>query len=148
GWEQAQARLFAAGNREQKPISQIARLPTGSPAPSGLLLEAQGELARIGVVEQHPGALVEHVGIDAFGLEQRDAAFPIGAFGLERVKLGAEFRDLLVEILLRTQSAVAGVSIDAEIADHQRGDGVKRERVEDGAEPLPGYHGATLPAQR
>src|SRR5262249_575620 len=148
GWEQAQARLFAAGNREQKPISQIARLPTSGPAPSGLLLEAQGELARIGVVEQHSGALVEHVRIDAFGLEQRDAAFPIGAFALKPFNLAAELRDLLVEILLRAQPAAAGIGIDAEIADHQRDDGVKRERVEDGAEPLAGHHGATLPAPR
>ncbi len=57
-------------------------------------------------------------------------------------------RNLLVEILLRAQPAIAGIGIDAEIADHQRGDGVKRERVEDGAEPLPGHHGATLPALR
>jgi hypothetical protein len=31
------------------------------------LLEPQGQIARIGVVEQHAGALVEHVGIDALG---------------------------------------------------------------------------------
>src|SRR5262245_37190303 len=112
------------------------------------LLEPQGEVARIGVVEKHPGALVEHVGIDAFGLEQQDAALPIGPFALERGKLGTEFRDLLVEVLLRAKPAVAGIGVDAEIADYQRGDGVKRERVEDGAEPLAGHHAATMPVQR
>src|SRR5262249_16085100 len=109
------------------------------------LLEAQRELAGIGVVEQHPGALVEHVGVDAFRPQQRYAAFPSGTLGFERLELGAEFHDLLIQILSRAQPAVAGISVEAEIADHQRRDRVERERVEDGAQPLPGHHSATMP---
>ena len=48
---------------------------------------------------QHPRALVEHIRIDALGLQEEHAALPARPFGLEVAELFAELRDLLVEIL-------------------------------------------------
>jgi hypothetical protein len=39
-------------------------------------LDQHRDVAWIGVVEKLPGALVEHVGVDAVGLEKRDAMLP------------------------------------------------------------------------
>src|SRR5262249_7213460 len=58
----ARTRLFAPANRYGKPVALIPRLLRSG------LLEAQRELARIGGVEQHPGTLIQHGGIDALGL--------------------------------------------------------------------------------
>src|SRR5262249_26538847 len=70
----------ALGSRKR-----FCKVPAGA-GRSGLLA-AQDQLARVGIIEQRPGALVEHVGIDALGLEQRHAAFPDAALGLERGEL-------------------------------------------------------------
>src|SRR5712691_2851160 len=75
------------------------------------LLEPQRQLAGVDVVEQRPGALVEHVGVEAVRFQQRDAPLPAGALGLERGELTAELRDLLVEVLLGAQPAVAGIGV-------------------------------------
>src|ERR1700722_1278458 len=45
------------------------------------------DVARIGIVEKLPGPLVEHVGVDAVGLQERDAALPARAFGLGGIQL-------------------------------------------------------------
>ena len=78
------------------------------------------------------------------GPQERDAPFPSPPFGSETGKFTAQLRNLLVEILLRPQPAIAGIGIDAEIADHQRRDGIERERIEERAEPFAGNHAATM----
>src|ERR1700730_474960 len=40
------------------------------------LLRQQDQLARIAIIEQHPGPLIQHVGVDAVGFEELDAALP------------------------------------------------------------------------
>ena len=84
------------------------------------LLDAEGQFTGIGIVEQHPGSLVEHVRIDAVSPQERNAALPGAPFGFEAGEFAAQLRNLLVEILLRPQPAIAGIGIDAEIADYQR----------------------------
>ena len=48
---------------------------------------------------------------------------------------------LLVEIGLRAQAMIAGEGIDGEIADEQRGKGIKPEHGQDGAATPVGDHG-------
>ena len=54
---------------------------------------------------------------------------PRSPFGSETRKLAAQLRDLLVKILLRPQTAIAGIGIDPEIADHQRRHGIEASAV-------------------
>ena len=58
------------------------------------------DIARIGIVEKLPGAFVEHVGVDAVGLQESDAVLPASAFGLGGVEFALEVGDPLVEVLL------------------------------------------------
>ena len=51
-----------------------------------------------------------------------------GALLLELVKLLAQRGKLLVEVLLGPQPVIAGVGVDAEIADHQRAADIEAER--------------------
>ena len=85
------------------------------------------DIARIGIVEKLPGAFVEHVGVEAVGLQESDAALPARAFGLGGVEFALEVGDPLVEVLLGQDAAIAGVGVDAEIADEQRGQGIEAE---------------------
>jgi hypothetical protein len=50
-------------------------------------------------------------------------------------------RHLLVEIGLRAQAVIPGEGVDAEIADEQRGEGVKPERGQNRAAAAVGDHG-------
>src|SRR6478609_8537956 len=52
-----------------------------------------------------------------------------------------------VEIGLRAQAVRAGKGVDAEIADEQRGEGVKAERGEDSAAAVVGDHAVILPTR-
>ena len=45
-------------------------------------------------------------------------------------KFGGQFGDLLLKLLLGTQTVIAGESVDGEIADEESRDGVKPERGE------------------
>ena len=72
----------------------------------------------------------------------------VRVLGLERGKLAGQLGDLLVEVLLRLEPVVAGIGVDAEIADHQRRDRVERERGENGAEPLARDHAGTCRGRR
>jgi hypothetical protein len=74
-------------------------------------LKAQGQFTRIGVVEQCSGTLVQHVGIDAARPQKQDAAFPGGALGSETGKFIVQLCDLLFKVLLRPQTAIAGVGV-------------------------------------
>ena len=53
---------------------------------SGFLLD-QDQVARVDIVEQRARPLVEHVGIEPLGLEQRDPALPQVALGVGLVEL-------------------------------------------------------------
>ena len=98
-----------------------ARRPSGT-------LEHLRQIARVEVIEHDPRALIERVGIDALGFEQLDPALPFGALLLELVELFTQRNKLLVEVLLGPQPVIAGVGVDAEIADHQRTADIKTER--------------------
>src|SRR6266545_314524 len=80
-------------------------------------LEHQRQVTGVHIVEQRTGALVEHVGVEAFGLEQRDAPLPNRPLGLEGRKLDRELCDLLVEIVPGLEPVIAGIGVDPEIAD-------------------------------
>ena len=80
----------------------------------------------------------------ASDFKQRDAARPLRVFELEPRQIGIERRHLPVDIFLGLEPAVAAIGVDAEIADQKRRQHVKRERVEDRAEPFAGDHAATM----
>ena len=91
-------------------------------------------------MEERPGTLVDHIGIDAFGPQKRDTAFPVGALRSERAKLDAQKSDLLVKFLLGPEAMVARVRVDGEITDHHRSDDVEREGFEGSARPVADHH--------
>ena len=93
------------------------------------------DIARIGIVEELPGALVEHVGVDAVGSQKRDAVLPAYALGARGVELAREVGNARLEVLLRHDSVITGVGIEAEIADEERGERIEAERGEKGANP-------------
>src|ERR1700730_13649623 len=111
-------------------------------------LEHEREVAGIGVIEQQARALVEQVGIDIVGFQQRDPPLPNRALGLDGIELQGQLRDILVEIPLGDQSVFARIGIDPEIADEQRRDRVERECVEEAAEPSARDHGTKVMARR
>ena len=100
------------------------------------------DIARIGIVEKLPGAFVEHVGVEAVGLQESDAALPSRAFGLGGVEFALEVGDPLVEVLLGQDAAIAGVGVGAKIADEQRGQGIEAECSQERANPWANDHGA------
>ena len=100
------------------------------------------DIARIGIVEKLPGALVEHVGVDAVGLQKRDAALPARALGPGGVEFALEVGDPLVEVLLGQDAAIAGGGVEAEIADEQRGQGIEAEGSQESANSRANDHGA------
>src|SRR5262249_52640762 len=111
-------RRGAAASSAENPAQNSVFGPDGD-AGSGpsLPLEQEGEVAGIRIVQERAGALVEDVGVEAFGPEQRYAPLPIGALGLQRRKLGREPGDLLVEVVLGLEPVIAGIGVDAKIAD-------------------------------
>ena len=110
--------------------------------------EHHGQVVRIGVVEQRARPLVEHVGIDAVRLEERDAALPTLALGLGKFELMRQIGDLMVETLPRLEAVVARISIEPEIADEQRRQDVEAERNQKRTNPRPNDHAAFLPSGR
>ena len=74
------------------------------------------------------------------GLQQFDPVLPLGALLLETAKFVGQRSELLVEVLLRAQAMVAGVGVDAEIADHQRAADIEAERGQNSAKLSPGDH--------
>src|SRR5581483_2639632 len=97
-------------------------------------VEQQSNVARVAVVEERPGTLVQHVRIDLVGAQKGDAALPGRVLELEARQLDIHLGDLAVEILLRAQSVVAGKRVDAEITDVQ---GCKRIQAQCGQNRTP-----------
>src|ERR1700755_3060612 len=67
------------------------------------------QIMRIDIVELEPRLLVQHVGVDPVGAQQRNALFALGALLLEPRKLRGQRDDLLVELLLRVEAVAAGI---------------------------------------
>ena len=78
------------------------------------------------IVEQRAGALVEQVGVEALGLEQRDPPLPDRPLRPNRRELPGKLGDLLVDVLPGIEAVVAGEGVDPEIADQQRGGKIGR----------------------
>src|SRR5436305_11786260 len=74
------------------------------------------QIAGVGVVELIADTLVQHVGVDAVGSQQRDALLALRAFLLQPRQLGSQRDDFLIELLPGVQSVFAGIGVDAEIA--------------------------------
>jgi hypothetical protein len=96
------------------------------------------------IIEQSPGAFIEHVGIELVRFQQRDPPLPLSALELEAIEFARKRHHLLVNVLLGLEAAVAAVGIDAEIADQKPRHDVKAERGKDRAETLAGYHPANM----
>ena len=79
--------------------------------------------------------------------KQIDPALPDRALGFQPHQFGLHGGELLVEIGLRAQAVRAGKGVDAEIADEQRGEGVKPERGQDSAAAVVGDHAVILPTR-
>ena len=63
-------------------------------------------LCRVDIFKQRTRALVEHVGVEALGLEQRHAALPDGTVSLEHVRLDGE-------LLREPRAGVSGAKVTA-----------------------------------
>src|SRR5262249_26720305 len=82
-------------------------------------LELQRQVVRVHVVKERPRALVEQVGIEAFGLQQRDPPLPDRPLCLDRRKLRRKLSDLLVDGLPGVEAVIAGEGVHAEVAEQQ-----------------------------
>ena len=78
------------------------------------------------------------------GLEQLDPVLPLGAFLLEASELVGQRGELLIEVLLGPQPVVAGVGVDAEIADDQGAPDIEAERGQEGSQLSPGDHAGKM----
>src|SRR5262245_37545282 len=104
-------------------------------------LELQRQVVRVRLGKERPRALVEQVGIEAFGLQQRDPPLPDRPFRLDRRKLRRKLANLLVDVLPGVEAMIAGEGVDPEIADQQRRRGIEAERRENRSKPPAGDHG-------
>src|SRR5215471_12271827 len=104
------------------------------------------DVARIRVIEEGARPLINHVGIKTVGFEQRHAPLPLIVFGFGLVKLSRQFRDLAIEVFLRLEAAIAGIGVDAEIADQQRRHYVETERRQKRSELWACDHDAMMDA--
>src|SRR4029077_16086927 len=109
--------------------------------------EHQSEVVWRHVIEQRAGLLVEHVGIELAGPQQRHAALPLGALALEVVEIGGQRDDLLVEVFLGLEPVIAAIGVDAEIADQERGHDIEAERGQDGTQAFTRDHPHTMSAR-
>src|SRR6478752_3638641 len=103
-----------------------------------LFLQREREIARMQVVEHGASALIEHVGIEIVGTQERDLALQVEPLGARTLDLAREARLLLREVLLRLQPMRARVGRKAEVADDERRDGIEAERGQDGAQARAG----------
>jgi hypothetical protein len=74
------------------------------------------QIVRIDVIELIARTLVEQVGVDPVGSQQRDPLLALGPLLLQPRQFGGQRDDLLIELLPRIQPILAGIGIDAEIA--------------------------------
>ena len=79
----------------------------------------EGQVVGIDKIKQRPGPLVQHVGIEASGLQQRDPPLPPGSFGPQGRKFSLEFGNPPVDILPRPQSIRTCIGIGPEIPDQK-----------------------------
>src|SRR5262249_32795064 len=100
------------------------------------------DLVRVEVVENLSRTLVQHVRIDAVGLEKRDPSFPPRPLRLDPLDLACQVGDLLVEFLARVDAIFSRVGVDAEIAYEQRRHGIKAERRQKRTYPRTNNHRA------
>ncbi len=105
---------------------------------------AQRQVTAVDIVEQCPRPLVQHVRIEASRAEQANPPLPQNALGLRCVAFLDQFRDLQIEALPRVQPAVAGIGIDAEIADEAGCSEIETEHGEDRSQPPAGDHARTM----
>src|SRR6266567_2837028 len=98
------------------------------------------EIMRVGIVELKPRPLVQHVGIDLLGAQQRHALLIPGALALELRQLARQRDDLLVEFLAGVETVFAGIGVDAEIADDGRRHRIEGETSQDRFQARAGDH--------
>src|SRR5215472_12186152 len=99
------------------------------------------QIVRVGIVKLKPRTLVQHVGIDPVRTQQRHPLLALGALFLQARKLRGERDDLLVEFLPRVEPVLAGIGVDAEIADHRRRHRIEGKAGQDRFESGTGDHG-------
>ena len=57
------------------------------------------QIVRVGVIELVARALIEQVGVDPVGAQQRDPLFALGALLLQPLQFGGQRDDFLIELL-------------------------------------------------
>jgi len=67
---------------------------------------------RVGIIELIARALIEHVGIDPVGPQQRHALLSPGTLPLQSRELAGQRNDLLIEFLPRIQAVFAGIGVE------------------------------------
>ncbi len=63
---------FGTGAAEFKGLVRV-----GGSRATALRIVHQGQIVGVDIIEQRAGALVEHIGVDVVGLEQRNAPLPL-----------------------------------------------------------------------
>ena len=115
-------------------------------APSRLLawFEQQAQIARVCVAKEGPGPFVQHVRVDTIRTEQRDPTLPHCPLGLKLIQIAFHRRELLLEILLRTQTMVPGKGVRGEITNEQRGKSVETKHSKKRAPAAVGDHAGKM----
>ncbi len=78
-----------------------------------------------------PRPLVQKIRVQAARAQQGNAPFPLLPLDLGAAEFGGQLGDLLLKLLLGTQTVIAGKSVGGEIADEKSRDGVEPERSEE-----------------
>src|SRR5262245_31665758 len=96
---------------DHPPGASVAVRPGREVGRSGPLTDKDW-IARVGEVEQRARPLVQHVGIEAVGLEQADPPLPLRALRLGLVDRGRKRGDLPVDILAGAQTTLTRIGVD------------------------------------
>ena len=149
------ARKRAQGNAQEaarfctaKVFAADAAVPPERRSAAIYCLSGQDQVARMGVVEHRAGALVEQIGVELVGAQQRHAVLPLLALGGDALEFAHQVALLLREVLLGLQPVRAGVGREPEIADDQRRDRVEAEGRQHGAQAGAGDHAGSMVGAR
>src|SRR6266545_2100450 len=108
-------------------------------------LELEHQVMGVHIVQQRTGALIEQVGVEALGLEERDPPLPERPLRIDRREFPGELGDLLVDVLPGIEAVIAREGVDPKIAHQKRGGEVEAKRCQNRSKPPAGDHRGRVP---
>jgi len=99
------------------------------------ILKGKPAVHRAPSFKQRARPLIEKIGIEIVGFEQRDTAPPRPRAPPARPQAPGSIGRSLVEVLLGDPAMLAGIGGHTEIANQWRRNDVKRKRIEEPAKP-------------